>query len=397
MLAGFECSTHKVRSGKRLDMLASTEHERLARKDYESVQQYGIRTVRIGTRWHLIEHAPGLYNFDSVAGFLDAAAATGTEIVLDLLHFGWPEHVDVFSPSFPDRFGQFTHAVTKFLKSRETPRFIAPVNEISFVAWAGGDMGRMSPCSVGRGSELKRNLVRAAVRSSDILLNEIPNLRLISPEPVIHIVGDPQIPGDDLEAELYRRAQFEVWDMLSGKLAPELGGKPEYLDIIGVNFYDRNEWVHNSEPLKRDDPRFRPFHRILEEVWNRYGRPIIVSETGTEDDARAEWFHYICDEVFTALRLGIPIHGICWYPILNHPGWDDDRHCHNGLFDYADAEGAREVHGPLAEALLYQQQRFARSNYLTYDSQQCRPDLPGAPSMGFRVPAPPAPDEPLRT
>ena len=195
----------------------------------------------------------------------------------------------------------------------------------------------------------------AAAVSSKILLDELPGVRLISPEPVIHIIGDPSIPGDDIEASAYTQSMFEAWDMLSGRVWPELGGQPDYLDIVGVNFYDRNEWVHNGEPITRDHPRYRPLHQILLEVWNRYRRPMFIAETGAEDDLRADWFNYVCDEVRDAMRRGVPIHGLCLYPILNHPGWDDDRHCHNGLFDYADASGDREIYKPLAAAIRRQQ------------------------------------------
>jgi hypothetical protein len=50
------------------------------------------------------------------------------------------------------------------------------------------------------------------------------------------------------------------------------------------------------------------------------------------------------------------VHGICLYPIVNHPGWDDDRHCYNGLWDYPDAHGAREIYEPLARELDAQHQ-----------------------------------------
>jgi hypothetical protein len=56
--------------------------------------------------------------------------------------------------------------------------------------------------------------------------------------------------------------------------------------------------------------------------------------------------------------MGIPMQGICWYPILNHPGWLDDRHCHNGLLDYCDEDGTREIYGPLAQEFDRQQQLF---------------------------------------
>jgi hypothetical protein len=64
----------------------------------------------------------------------------------------------------------------------------------------------------------------------------------------------------------------------------------------------------------------------------------------------------MCREVFAALAAGVPVEGLCLYPIVNHPGWDDDRHCHNGLFDYADPDGNRDVFQPLAEELSRQQE-----------------------------------------
>jgi UDP-galactopyranose mutase len=361
--AGFECSTHKLKNGRRLDLLAATQHDCFARKDYRLIQTLGIRTVRVGARWHLIEKFPGVYNFDSLAVILDAAAETDAEVLLDLLHFGWPEHVDVFSPSLVSQFADYTRALTQFLKGRGgCCNAFAPVNEISFLSWVAGEKGAIHPCAVGRGFELKRNLAKASIAASKILLEEIPKARLISPEPIIHIVGNPAIDGDDIEAAKYSLTQFQAWDMLSGKLAPELGGESRYLDIIGVNFYEQNQWVHNSETLSRDDPRYRPLHKLLQDVWTRYHRPIFISETGTEDEKRPEWFNYICDEVRTALKSGIPLQGICLYPILNHPGWDNDRHCHNGLFDYPDAAGDRNLYWPLAQAIVAQQSQLPTWN-----------------------------------
>jgi len=396
--AGFECSTHKRRTGERLDLLRSTEHERLLRSDFHLLRPFGLRTIRTGARWHVIEYAPGEYDFRTLRELLEAAADYELQVLLDLFHFGWPDFLDVFSPAFVSSFAGFTHAFAKFLKTApQAFTMIAPVNEISFLSWAGGDKGSVNPYARGRSAELKRQLVRAAAVSSEILLNELPGIRLISPEPVIHIVGNPLIPGDDIEAEKYRLAQFQAWDMLSGRLEPELGGRPEYLDVIGANFYDRNEWEHLAEsPLPRTDPRYRPFHQILQEVWDRYRRPMFVSETGTEADARAEWFSYICDEVSTAIDLGVPVEGICLYPILNHPGWEDDRHCHNGLFDYADCDGKRSVHWPLAHEIIKQQRRFARRDegkYATTNSS--RSDLPLASALGFRFPKASTSDEPV--
>ena len=396
--AGFECSTHRNRTGKRLDLLRATGHDHWAYQDDSRLHSFGIGTVREGARWHIIEHCPGEYNFESLACLFDAAERAGTEILLDLLHFGWPDHVDVFAPTFPESFVRFVHAVTRYVKQRRSScRKFAPVNEMSFLSWAGGDVAAINPHAQRRGDELKRILVRAATAASEVLLNELAGVRLLWPEPMINIIGNPAIPGDEAEAERYRLAQFQAWDMISGRMAPELGGRPEYLDIIGVNFYDRNQWVHEANTLSRSDSRYRPFHQMLQEVWARYRRPLFVAETGTEGDARPDWFNYICDEVITAHNLDIPVHGICLYPILNHPGWDDDRHCRNGLLDYPEADGHREAYGPLAHAILTQQLRLERSYQFIHDADQHRSDLLVPSAMGLRFPAPTTSNEPVRT
>jgi hypothetical protein len=59
-MAGFECSSHRrVGDGARLDLVAATGHDRLVREDYQACAAHGLRTVRDGLRWHLIEREPG--------------------------------------------------------------------------------------------------------------------------------------------------------------------------------------------------------------------------------------------------------------------------------------------------------------------------------------------------
>jgi hypothetical protein len=61
------------------------------------------------------------------------------------------------------------------------------------------------------------------------------------------------------------------------------------------------------------------------------------------------------DETRCAISKGIPVNGVCLYPILNHPGWDDDRHCYNGLWDYPLPQGERAIYTPLSVEIRKQQ------------------------------------------
>ncbi len=359
---GFECSTFRRRSGLRLDLIAATQHERFARADYARLAQAGLRVAREGVRWHLGERRPGRYKFSSVLPIVRSARATGTQVIWDLCHFGWPDHLDLFGPEFAGSLAHYGAAFARWLAGEiEGPAFFVPVNEISFFSWASGDEGSMYPFETGRGFELKRQLVRAAIEAMKAIARVAPGSRFVHVDPVIHVLADPRHPEEQSDAEAYRLSQYQAWDMLAGKMSPELGGQERFIDIIGVNFYPHNEWFYNLKdfrrvrkfrPLSRGHPRYRPFREILAEVYERYHRPLFIAQTGSDDRARAGWLRYVCQETQAARARGVPVQGICLYPILNHPGWIDDRHCHNALWDYPDAQGAREIYAPLARELF---------------------------------------------
>jgi beta-glucosidase/6-phospho-beta-glucosidase/beta-galactosidase len=98
---------------------------------------------------------------------------------------------------------------------------------------------------------------------------------------------------------------------------------------------------------------------MLLEIHERYGRPILISETGAESDAGAGWLAYICAEVRQAQRRGANVIGICLYPVMDYPGWDDDRHCHCGLIEVDETWSKRQLREDLARELRDQQRLFS--------------------------------------
>ncbi len=375
-MGGFECSTHRLPrrkalgrfAGQRLDLIASTRHDELALQDYTRLQDAGIRTARDGVRWHLIEKTPFRYDFSSLVPMLQAARRTQTEIIWDLHHYGWPDGLNIWGAAFVDRFERFARATARvILEETGGPIYVTPVNEMSFVSWGGGDAGFLNPFAKGRGPELKAQLVRAAIAATQAVLEVDPSARIFHAEPIIHIAIDPDYPEEAPAAEAYRQSQFQAWDMISGRFCPELGGRPEYLDVIGVNYYSNNQWIHqdpNTPPSRRrkdvllppSHPLHRPVREMLSEVYERYRRPVFIAETGIEGDARPSWLRYIGQEARAAAAAGVQLEGLCLYPIIDYPGWGDDRHCYSGLWGYADDEGRREIYEPLAGELAHQQQ-----------------------------------------
>lgn len=317
-------------------------------------------TCRDGLRWHLIESEPFRYDFSSALSQVRAAQATGMQVIWDYFHYGFPDDLDIFSDHFIERFAAFSKAATEFLVSELGSDVVAcPVNEISFFSWIAGEVGQFYPSAKRRGHELKRQLVRAAMTSDRSIRGVAPDTRIIVTDPAIHVVSKSKLPEHQRAAENYRLAQFESFDMLLGRVDPELGGAPHLVDIIGLNYYFHNQWHHsNRRKLPRTHPLYRPLNEILVEYYQRYEKPILIAETGIEDDERPDWFRYVCEQVAEARAKGVPMEGICLYPIANHPGWADDRHCHNGLWDYADDLGKREIYEPLADEIARQRDLF---------------------------------------
>lgn len=356
---GFECSTHRRGDGQRLDVIAAVGHDVHCETDYTALAKRGLLTVRDGLRWHAIETTPGHYDWTSFVPMVRAARRSGTQVIWDLLHYGWPDDINPWRPEFVDRFARFAGAAARVVcMETDEPPFYCPVNEMSFLSWGGGEVGYLNPFARGRGFELKVQLARASIAAMEAVARVDSRARFVHAEPLIHVLCETAHPEDRVRADDIAQHQFQAWDMIAGSLWPQLGGEERYLDVVGVNYYHDNQWRLDGPPVLGEHPRKKPFRKLLAETHARYGRPLLVAETGTEGERRAEWLAVVGEEVRAAMRAGVPVEGICLYPIISHPGWDDDRYCENGLFHRFVAGGRRETYEPLGREIMRQQALF---------------------------------------
>jgi hypothetical protein len=157
-------------------------------------------------------------------------------------------------------------------------------------------------------------------------------------------------------AERHRNAQFEAFDMIAGRIEPELGGSEAHLDIIGVNYYPDNQLIRGGPTLPMGHPLYRPLRTLLRDVAARYDRPIVVTETGAEGGNGAGWLRYVGGEVRAARYSGVPVEGLCLYPVMDYPGWNDGRHCGCGLIRSGGDWRARDFDPDLLDQLA--EERF---------------------------------------
>jgi len=337
-IAGFECSCQINSAGKRLDMSAAIQHDRLALEDYRMIRDAGMATARDGLRWHRIDRC-GRYDWSTWIPMIEAARTEGVQVIWDLCHYGWPDDLDIFSPAFIARFSRFAAEAARVHREHtDDVPFFAPVNEINFFTWA-ATRPLIFPYARGKDQELKRQLIRASIAGIEAIRAVDERARIVFAEPLIHNVPPRRRPQLTEPAQRQRDSQFEAFDMIAGRAAPEIGGQESFLDIVGLNYYAANQWeVPGGRKLHWDagsnDPRWMPLHKLLREVWERYHRPMFLAETSHYGIGRAAWLEEVARETHLAIESGVPFEGICLYPILDRYDWEDCRHWHNsGLWD----------------------------------------------------------------
>ncbi|TCK85303.1 family 1 glycosylhydrolase [Albibacterium bauzanense] len=351
-MGGFECSDKINCFGDRVDLLKETDHINQLKSDYEMLLQMNIDTVREGIRWSVVETKPFHYDFDTVKFMMDTGDQLGIQQVWDLCHFGYPDDLSPLHPQFTQRFVGLCTAFANFFIENYGKKelIITPINEVSFISWLGGEAAGTVPFCTAEGWNVKYKLMHAYIEGVKCLKKINPNFKILSTEPLVSII--PNLDSTEEQIKLAQAAhenQFQVLDMLTGKICPELGGTPECVDIIGLNFYYNNQWVHNSiEGIflpwanEHSDPRWRPLHSLIEEVYQRYHFPIILAETSHSGEHRPNWIHFISDECNIVLSKGIPFWGICIYPIIDRPDWDHlDKWHHSGVWDHISENGIR--------------------------------------------------------
>lgn len=297
--AGFECADitwpRGRMAGRRQDLIRQTVHMGCrARRHYRIVREHGMITVRDGFPWSQV----ALLGPQLIRHRLAAAAETDMEPVWDLVHFGFPNGIDPFSPDFPDHVARF--AVTVARTHEHGTLWLCPVNEPSVTAHFCGQAGQWAPAKRRRGHQLKRNLARATIETIKAVRKVRPDARFLHTDP---LSGHP--------------FQFQALEMVAGRVDSKLGGSPELIDVVGLNFYP-----HFSGVCLR---------KGLIEARQRFGRPVIVAETSWhtgwnrhETPARAgwtksAWLRYVLAECASD---GAEVEGVCWYPVIDSPPWN---------------------------------------------------------------------------
>ena len=375
-IGGFEGADHVNGLGIPLDPNLSNGHSLRLDEDYAALADLGIRTVRETIGWRLIE-SRGIEGLRQLEAQARSANRHGIQTIWTLMHYGWPVGLDPFArpDGFVDAFAAHCARLAEVLVGiGGQGQIYQPINEISFLSWAASSTGLIHPhvpSAPENGYVLKRVLVRATLRAIDAIRAVDPTARFVHTDPLIHV--EPPLgagSGVTAAAAAAHERQFEAWDMLAGRIAPELGGAVHYLDVLGINYYHDNQWEEGSGARlywHLGDTRRRSFADLASALRERYGRPLCISETGHIGEGRGAWLDHMVGEIAECEALGVSIDGLCLYPLIDRPDWQDAGHWHNsGLWDVPGADRGdftRHLCHPYAERLRHWQHTLATSSF----------------------------------
>ncbi len=343
---GIECSCPMItgRDGRdqRVDQLESSFHYRHWREDLALVSELGLRFLRYGPPYHLVQQGPNRFDWEFTDQVFAELARLRIEPIVDLCHFGVPDWIGNFqNPDFPELFAEYAQA---FARRFPWVKFYTPVNEIYVCA-------KLSTLS-GLWNERRRNdeaafvtalrhLSKANLLAIAAILQVRNDAAFIQSESAeyFHLGSTDPLTQERVHWENERR--FLSFDLLySVEPCAELVSylldngmtRDEYRwfmhhglgdrIVMGNDFYERNEQVVTSGGELKPAGEVFGWAAITHEYYERYRRPVMHTETNTlnaADGPRWLWKEFF--NVRHLRKLGVPVIGFTWYSLVDQMDW----------------------------------------------------------------------------
>ncbi len=345
--SGEECSDPLVlHEGRvvRVDELESTGHLANRGTDLAQAASLGIGAWRYGMPWHRTEVAPGEYDWTLWDLALAGCEEHGLTPVVDLCHFGLPDHYGGFcDPAWVDGFLRYVEA---FLARYREPRWFTPVNEPSVTA--------AESALFGIWNDGRTSLHDFAAALSHCVLADLEAFARIRADRdawnvcaeafIVPVVTDE---SRRTEAESFTAHWLAAWDLRLGHALDPLA-EPAFtavddrvrsrIDalatheriIAGHDFYPTSATVYG--PPGQDPPhltipeRVDAYEAAARAFYERYETPFWIAETsnlGLPAALGSEWLHELTVRLALLRSGGVPARGLCWYSRGDQHDWDD--------------------------------------------------------------------------
>ena len=326
----------------RVDQFAMSGHAERVDEDLAAVAALGVEVWRYGYPWRLTERERAAYDWTGWDELFAACGRHGLRPVVDLCHFGLPDHLGGFcEPGWVD---SFVADVEAFLARYPEPRWFTPVNEPGITAAASALLGAWNDRRAGRADYFLAltNVVTANLEAIARIRSDRDGWWIGAEGFGTHTVVDPELESKDDED---RALQQIVWDLHFGTPLPD--SVADYHDLVpdplqercsalaigtdrviaGHDFYPVGVTTYGGPPVSEWTVAERvASYRTEAERWHdRYGVPYWVSETSNLSlpvELQEEWLDELASTLEAMAADGQPVRGICWYSRGDQYDWD---------------------------------------------------------------------------
>jgi beta-glucosidase len=185
------------------------------------------------------------------------------------------------------------------------------------------------------------NVIPAVAEASRAYAELLPGAKHIWVDTCEHHTGTGA--GGSAYATMANERRFLVLDSFLGKhggrgydpdgpmAGPlrEAGGEklqelePGRIDVLGLDYYAHCQWHFDDKGGSPNTPYPLPLAQQIYLYWDRYRLPCLLTETnirGRTSD-RATWFKYVLEQCERARQMGVPLDGLCWFPVIDSTDW----------------------------------------------------------------------------
>jgi beta-glucosidase len=342
---------HAFPGHRALDEYELTQHYRFWSEDLGLAAETGASAIRYGFPWYRLNPAPGRFVWDWADRVVDRLDELGLEAIVDLVHYGTPLWLDnaFLHTDFPARLAEYAAALADRYRGRL--KLWTPMNEPQITAMHCGEQGIWPPRLTGHDGYVKlvRAIVRGVVAAEEALASVGGGqARIVHVEATFRYAGATGAFAE--EVELLQARRFLIQDLLAGTVddGHPLAGwlrrhgfgdadlawcaaNPAHPDVLGINYYPHlttaeyraGEAVPVARRPRRDDWT-AGLEELLRAFADRYGRPVMVTETSVLGDVerRLAWLDASMELVAGLRDQGMEIVGYTWWPLFDLVGWE---------------------------------------------------------------------------
>ncbi|MDB5797482.1 MAG: glycoside hydrolase family 1 [Paucimonas sp.] len=349
---GIENSIPTIHGGrKRVDEMEKCGHYRLWRRDFDLVEELGIRVLRYGPPLHTSLLGPERYDWSFADETFNDIRRRNLVPIVDLCHFGVPDWIGNFqNPDFPEHFARYALA---FARRFPWVQLYTPINEMFICAVFSGLYGwwnEQMTSERGFVTALK-HLVRANVLAMRAILQERPDALFVQSESTEYFHAEnPRAIGPaesrnawrflSLDLNYGRRVDSGMYEYLmdNGMTREEYRGfmknNLRHHCIMGNDYYMTNEHRVRADGSTVGSGEIFGYAVITHQYYDRYRLPVMHTETnlvqGPNGDEAVNWLRKQWANVLRVRNDGVPIVGFTWYSLTDQVDWDSTLREDNG-------------------------------------------------------------------